>query len=72
VVQDYGNRTCRSGYDLCSYERNRLNSYEGTTRYFCAEDYRNHWLDDVINDDYYDDYYNDDDYDDYYNDDDWY
>jgi hypothetical protein len=40
VVQTYWNQTCSYGYDLCSFERDRLNAQMGEYRYFCSETYR--------------------------------
>ena len=40
VQTTYWNQTCNSGYDSCSYERDRLNSQMGEYRYFCSETFR--------------------------------
>jgi hypothetical protein len=41
VVQNYFNQICNSGYDMCSMERDRLNSQMNEYRYFCSETYEN-------------------------------
>lgn len=45
VVQTYWNQTCNTGYDSCSYERDRLNSQMNDYRYFCSETYRDYGYD---------------------------
>jgi hypothetical protein len=40
VIQSYWNQMCNTGYDACSYERDRINSQMGEYRYFCSETYR--------------------------------
>jgi hypothetical protein len=40
VVQSYWGMTCNTGYDMCGYERDRLNAQMGEYRYFCSETYR--------------------------------
>jgi hypothetical protein len=69
VVQSYWNLTCNTGYDMCSYERDRLNSQMGDYRYFCSETYRDQnytystpSYEDSYPSDMDDDYYDDDDY----------
>ncbi len=45
VVSTYWNQLCSTGYDTCSFERDRLNSSMGEFRYFCSETYRNEGYD---------------------------
>jgi hypothetical protein len=45
VTQTYWNQICNSGYDACSYERDRLNSQNGEYRFFCSETYRDYGYD---------------------------
>lgn len=45
VVQTYWNQICNTGYDACSYERDRLNSQMNDYRYFCSETYRDYGYD---------------------------
>jgi len=40
VQRTYWNQVCNSGFDACSYERDRLNEREYDNRYFCAENFR--------------------------------
>jgi hypothetical protein len=40
VVQTYWNQSCNRGYDMCSFERDRLNAQMGDFRYFCSETFR--------------------------------
>jgi hypothetical protein len=40
VVQTYWNQACNTGYDACSYERDRLNSQNNEFRFFCSETWR--------------------------------
>ena len=37
VQRTYWNQVCNSGFDQCSYERDRLNDREYDNRFFCAE-----------------------------------
>jgi hypothetical protein len=45
VVQTYWNQICNTGYDSCSYERDRLNSQMNDYRYFCSETFRDYGYD---------------------------
>lgn len=45
VVQTFWNQTCNQGFDICAYERDRLNSQMGEHRYFCAETFRDYGYD---------------------------
>lgn len=45
VVQTYWNQLCNTGYDSCSYERDRLNSQMNDYRYFCSETWRDYGYD---------------------------
>lgn len=45
VIQTYWNQICNTGYDACSYERDRLNSQMNDYRYFCSETYRDYGYD---------------------------
>lgn len=45
VVQTYWNQMCNTGYDACSYERDRLNSQMNDYRYFCSETWRDYGYD---------------------------
>ncbi len=45
VEQTWWDYTCNRGYDLCAYQRERMNSWEGDYRYFCAETYRDDLFD---------------------------
>jgi hypothetical protein len=45
VVQTYWNQSCNTGYDACSYERDRLNAQMNDYRYFCSETWRDYGYD---------------------------
>lgn len=65
VIQTYWNQLCNSGYDACSYDRDRLNSQMSDYRYFCSETYRDYSYD-YSKPSYEDSYYPDLSHDDYY------
>ncbi len=45
VVDTFWNQTCNTGYDACSYQRDRMNSQMGDFRYFCSETFRDQGYD---------------------------
>jgi hypothetical protein len=42
VTQTHWNLLCKTGYDMCSLERDRLNAQMNDYRYFCSETYRDY------------------------------
>jgi hypothetical protein len=55
VIQTYWNQICNTGYDSCSFERDRLNDQSNDFRYFCSETIRDNNYDystPTYNDDY--------------------